>query len=194
MKVAEEIRSCKLCELSQSRINPVPGEGAEDAEIMFIGEGPGAEEDRQGRPFVGAAGKLLNEFLKNAGLQRDSVFITNVVKCRPPGNRRPTYKERESCKPYLQRQIELIKPKIICLLGNTAVQTMLGRNSVSSVHNRLVEKDGLRFIATYHPAAAIYNPQLKTIIQSDISRLKVELEKLKSSRKEVKLHEFFTEC
>ncbi|MEM2210900.1 MAG: uracil-DNA glycosylase [Nitrososphaerales archaeon] len=181
-KIAEEIKNCKLCELSKSRINPVPGEGPEDAEIVFIGEGPGAEEDRQGKPFVGAAGKLLNEFLKNAGIQRAHVFITNVVKCRPPRNRPPTDKERDLCKPYLERQLRLIKPKIICLLGNTAVQTLLGKKSVSSVHKRLIEKNGFNFISTYHPAAAIYNPKLKSIIQEDIVNIKMELERLKYSR------------
>ena len=139
---------------------------------MFIGEAPGAEEDRQGRPFVGAAGRLLTEALSLAGFRREEVFITNIVKCRPPGNRVPTNEERNACIPYLLRQMELIKPRIVCLLGRTPLETLIGPYSISKMRGKVVEKMGYKFFLTYHPAAAIYNPQLKQQFFDDIKTLK----------------------
>ncbi len=170
-KIAEEIITCKKCPLHKRRTNAVPGEGSYNAEVMFIGEAPGAEEDRQGRPFVGAAGKLLTEALTRAGFRREEVFITNIVKCRPPNNRVPTSGEREACLPYLMRQIELIGPRVICLLGRTPLETLIGPYSISKMRGRVMEKNGRKFFLTYHPAAAIYNPSLKEQFFKDIEKL-----------------------
>ena len=174
-KIASEILSCTKCPLHKNRNNAVPGEGNYDAEVMFIGEAPGAEEDRQGRPFVGAAGRLLTEALSLAGFRREEVFITNIVKCRPPGNRVPTNEERNACIPYLLRQMELIKPRIVCLLGRTPLETLIGPYSISKMRGKVVEKMGYKFFLTYHPAAAIYNPQLKQQFLDDIKTLKLLL-------------------
>jgi uracil-DNA glycosylase family 4 len=173
--IAEEIRRCQLCPLHRERINPVPGEGAPNARLMFIGEAPGAEEDRQGRPFVGAAGKLLNETMAKVGLRREDVFITNVVKCRPPGNREPTSEEVKACLPYLSRQIDLIDPKMICLLGNTAIKALLGEPK-AGMRGKSLEKNGRFFFPTIHPAAAIYNPRLKVVLEVHLTKLKALME------------------
>src|SRR5881396_1192015 len=127
--VHSEIIACTKCELHMSRKNAVPGEGPIDAKIMFVGEGPGQNEDEQGRPFVGAAGKLLTELLESIGIKRSDVFITNVVKCRPPSNRAPRKGEIETCNPYLMSQIRLVKPRIVCALGTPAIATLLGENT-----------------------------------------------------------------
>lgn len=187
-KIADEIISCTKCPLHKNRTNAVPGEGNYEAEVMFIGEAPGAEEDRQGRPFVGAAGKLLTEALNEAGFKREEVFITNIVKCRPPGNRVPTTEERNACIPYLLRQLELINPKIVCLLGRTPLETLIGPYSISRMRGRVVEKMGYKFFLTYHPAAAIYNPQLKQQFFDDIKTLKTLLGK--SGRESTSLDSF----
>src|SRR5205807_880478 len=124
--IHSEILECTKCELHKSRTNAVPGEGPYDAKIMFVGEGPGQNEDEQGRPFVGAAGKFLTELLESIGLKRSDVFITNIVKCRPPNNRAPRKSEIETCNPYLQSQIRLINPRILCALGTPAINTLIG--------------------------------------------------------------------
>ncbi|MFQ5951630.1 MAG: uracil-DNA glycosylase [Candidatus Geothermarchaeales archaeon] len=171
-KIAREVRECTLCPLARGRTNAVPGEGSGRAGLVFIGEGPGAEEDAQGRPFVGRAGKLLDEALEAAGLRRKHVYITNVVKCRPPGNRPPRVGERKACvDAHLHRQLEVLKPRVICLLGNTAVQALLGRRALKEVLGRALEHGGHVFFATYHPAAALYNPQLKETIHGHMGLL-----------------------
>ena len=180
--IAEEVRKCTLCRLSEGRTNAVPGEGNGFAKIMFIGEAPGRSEDQQGRPFVGAAGKLLTEALQEAGLSREDVFITNIVKCRPPNNRVPKEEERNACRPYLERQIALINPKIICILGRTAYESLLEGGSITSNRGRLVKHHKRFYFLTVHPAAIIYNPELKTVFRSDLVNLVNELKKLEANR------------
>ncbi|MGH9933790.1 MAG: uracil-DNA glycosylase [Nitrososphaerales archaeon] len=180
--IAEEVRKCTLCRLSEGRTNAVPGEGSSFAKIMFIGEAPGRSEDQQGRPFVGAAGKLLAEALQEAGLSRQDVFITNIVKCRPPNNRVPKEEERNTCRPYLERQISLINPKIICILGRTAYESLLEGGSITSNRGRLVKHDNRLYFLTVHPAAIIYNPELKTVFRNDLLNLVNELKRLEANR------------
>jgi uracil-DNA glycosylase family 4 len=175
-KITEEVRTCILCRLAESRLNAVPGEGPGHAKLFFIGEGPGSEEDRQGRPFVGRAGELLNESLETARLNREEVFITNVVKCRPPSNRTPLMDEAEACEPYLERQVALVEPKIICLLGNTAIERLLGE-AKPGIRGKMINVKGRNFFPTVHPAAAIYNPRLRKVLEIHLARLKAELER-----------------
>jgi len=190
-RVAAEVLSCTKCPLHKGRTRAVPGEGPPHARVMFIGEAPGREEDKQGRPFVGKAGQLLTEALEEAGLRREQVFITNVVKCRPPGNREPTEEEAEACRPYLMRQIALLRPEVICLLGSVATRSLLGEASVSSLRGRFIEREGRRYYVTLHPAAAIYNPGLKSLFKGDIRRLAGELGAPRP-RGAQKLEEFFS--
>ncbi len=170
-KIAEEVRACKKCALHRSRIRSVPGEGPADAEIVLVGEAPGREEDEQGRPFVGRAGRLLNQLLSEAGLKREDLFITNVVKSRPPGNRRPTKNEVKACLPYLWLQLEIIKPKVVGLLGGLATEVILGEKKLTLVRGRVFEKK-YKFVPTYHPAAVLRNPNLKSVLLEDLKRLK----------------------
>lgn len=170
--IAEQVRSCQLCRLSQSRTQAVPGEGPEHAEIMFIGEGPGFHEDRQGRPFVGAAGKFLEELLASIGLDRSQVYITNLVKCRPPGNRDPREDELEACtSAYLDRQIEAINPKVIVTLGRFSMARYFPSARISSVHGRAQSVHGRLVVPMYHPAAALHQPALRSAIEADFRRL-----------------------
>lgn len=171
-----EVKACTKCDLHKSRKNAVPGEGPLDAKIMFVGEGPGQNEDEQGRPFVGAAGKLLTELLESIGLSRSKVFITNIVKCRPPNNRAPRKLEVETCNPYLAEQIRLIKPSIICPLGTPAITTILGEEySATKTHGQLAKRDGRMILPMYHPAAALYDASLKGVLASDFGTLKAIL-------------------
>jgi uracil-DNA glycosylase family 4 len=171
--VHSEIMVCTKCELHKSRKNAVPGEGSLDAKIMFVGEGPGQNEDEQGKPFVGAAGKLLTELLEGIGLGRSDVFITNIVKCRPPNNRAPRKPEIEECNPYLMSQIQLIKPKIVCALGTPAIATLLGGEySATRVHGKPQAKGNITILPMYHPAAALYDASLKGVLASDFMILK----------------------
>lgn len=168
-----EISSCTKCDLHKSRKHAVPGEGPLDATVMFVGEGPGQNEDEQGRPFVGAAGKLLTELLESIGLTRSSVFITNIVKCRPPGNRAPRKSEIETCNPYLTAQMNLIKPKIICALGTPAITTLLGEEyTATKSHGKPVQRAERIILPMYHPAAALYDANLKYVLLSDFKILK----------------------
>lgn len=178
--ISDEVIHCTLCKLSEGRTNAVPGEGSSSAKIMFIGEAPGRSEDEQGRPFVGAAGKLLTEALSEAGLKREEVFITNIVKCRPPNNRVPLREERDACIPYLERQVRLINPKIICILGRTAYESLLGGGSITSNRGKVVRHAGRNYYLTVHPAAVIYNPELKFVFKHDITNLVKELKKMES--------------
>lgn len=175
-QVAKEVIVCTRCDLSKSRRNAAPGEGPADAEIMLIGEGPGYHEDQQGRPFVGAAGQFLNELLAQAGLKREEVWITNVVKCRPPGNRDPQTDELEACNPYLERQIDAIKPTIIITLGRYSMAKFLPGAKISQVHGQM-RRVGDRFVvAMFHPAAALHQQALKPTILADFAKLPKQLE------------------
>ena len=176
--VHSEILECTKCELHKSRTNAVPGEGPPDARIMFVGEGPGQNEDAQGIPFVGAAGKLLTELLESIGLKRSNVFITNIVKCRPPNNRAPRKPEIEACNPYLQSQIKLINPRIVCALGTPAITTLIGDEySASRFHGKPLTRGGVTLLPMYHPAAALYDASLKETLFHDFQILKTLLEK-----------------
>lgn len=191
-ELVEEIRNCKKCRLHKNRRNTVPGEGSLNTKLIFIGEAPGVKEDEEGRPFVGAAGKLLTKLLENNGISREEVFITNVVKCRPPGNREPYDDEIKACLPYLTRQIAMIKPKIIVTLGRVSTKILYSLahipfTSMSKLHGsvRNVYINGLeiKLIATYHPAAALYNPQLRTTLEKDFKLIiTVYREDIRTSR------------
>ena len=180
-KIAANVRGCPLCKLSRSRKNAVPGEGQLSAKIMFIGEAPGRSEDEKGRPFVGAAGRILDELLKKAGIERSEVFITNIVKCRPPNNRVPKEDELTACRPYLDRQIALIKPKVICILGRTAYSSLLGGSSITANRGKIVERAGQKYFLTFHPAAVIYNKDLLSALEADLKKLAVEIKKKEES-------------
>ena len=176
-KIAAEVRGCPLCKLARTRKNAVPGDGQLAAKIMFIGEAPGRSEDEKGRPFVGAAGRILDDLLQKAGIERSQVFITNVVKCRPPNNRVPEEDEAAACRPYLDRQIALIKPKVICILGRTAYSSLLGGGSITTNRGKMVEKAGQKYFLTFHPAAVIYNKSLLAALESDLKKLAKEIKK-----------------
>lgn len=180
-KIAAEVRGCPLCKLARTRKNAVPGEGQLSAKILFIGEAPGRSEDEKGRPFVGAAGRILDELLKKAGIERSEVFITNIVKCRPPNNRVPKEDELTACRPYLDRQIALIKPKVICILGRTAYSSLLGGSSITANRGKIVERAGQKYFLTFHPAAVIYNKGLLSALEADLKKLAVEINKEEES-------------
>jgi uracil-DNA glycosylase family 4 len=176
-KIAGDVRGCPLCKLARTRKNAVPGEGQTSAKIMFIGEAPGRSEDEKGKPFVGAAGQILDNVLKNAGIERSQVFITNIVKCRPPNNRVPEEDELIACRPYLDRQIALIKPKVICILGRTAYSSILGGSSITANRGKIVERSGQKYFSTFHPAAVIYNKSLRSRLEDDLKKLAEEINK-----------------
>jgi uracil-DNA glycosylase len=169
--VASQVAECKLCQLSFSRKKAVPGEGPVTAEIMLIGEGPGFYENEQGRPFVGAAGQYLNELLSKAGVSRAEVFITNVVKCRPPGNRDPQPDELQACAAFLERQIEVINPAVIVTLGRYSMSKFLPNVRISEVHGQPAWVRGRLVVPMFHPAAALHQPSLKTSVERDFARL-----------------------
>ncbi len=184
--IDEEVRNCLKCRLSKTRKNAVPGEGNIDSRVVFIGEAPGYWEDAKGRPFVGAAGKLLDEMLLKAGFLRNEVYITNVVKCRPPGNRDPRPDEIEPCTPYLDRQIDSIKPKFIVTLGRHSASCILSKmgyeiSGITRARGRIYEAElwgcNIRVIPTFHPAAALYDVKLKDYLEKDFQLLKKELER-----------------
>ncbi len=171
-EISDNINACRSCPLYEMRIKAVPGEGSLDSEIIFIGEGPGREEDLTGRPFVGAAGRLLDELLKTIGLARSDVFIGNIVKCRPPGNRVPNPKEVEACLPYLYAQIAIIQPRIVCTLGNTPLNTLVAdKLTIGAIHGQVLTKDGFDFFPMYHTAAALYHNELKSVLEKDFLKL-----------------------
>jgi uracil-DNA glycosylase family 4 len=170
-KIVAEIRACEACALHFSRARTVPGEGPEDAQIMFIGEGPGFHEDQQGRPFVGAAGKFLEELLAMIGLSREDVYITNVVKCRPPGNRDPRQDEIDACQHYLDRQIALIRPKIIVTLGRFSMARYFPNAKISQIHGQARKIDGVLYYPMYHPAAALHQGSLRPRVEEDMAKI-----------------------
>lgn len=170
-QVAAEAAVCKLCDLQYSRKLAVPGEGPANAQIMFIGEGPGFHENEQGRPFVGAAGRFLDELLASIKMRRADVFITNVVKCRPPGNRDPKIEEIEACSGYLERQIQALRPKVIVPLGRHSLASFLPNAKIGEVHGRGVKAHGRLIVPMYHPAAALHQASLRQVIESDFKKL-----------------------
>ena len=170
-KVAQEVFVCTQCDLHYSRVNAVPGEGPANAQIMFIGEGPGFHENQQGRPFVGAAGRFLEELLNDIGLKRTDVFITNIVKCRPPGNRDPEPEEIEACNQYLERQIHTINPKVIVTLGRYSMNRFLPNAKISDIHGQAMNVKGRLVVAMFHPAAALHQRSLRPVIEKDFSQL-----------------------
>jgi DNA polymerase len=167
----EQIRNCTLCTLAQGRTRAVPGEGPENAMVMFIGEAPGFHEDKSGRPFVGAAGRFLEDLLADIGMHRQDVYIANVVKCRPPGNRAPTPPEREACKPYLDRQIALIKPRVVVTLGRFSMARYFPGSKISTIHGKPRKIDGVLYYPMYHPAAALHQPSLRSAVVEDMKRI-----------------------
>ncbi len=182
-KIKNEVLKCRKCSLYKTRTYPVIGEGSHQAKIMFIGEGPGFNEDKTGRPFCGAAGKILDELLESAGIKREEIYICNILKCRPPNNRNPKKEEIESCTLYLERQIEIIKPKIICTLGNYSTVFIFEKfglkdkiQGISKIHGKIFKSSNLfgsfDIIPFYHPAVVAYNQNMKEILKKDFQILK----------------------
>src|SRR5437879_3368506 len=169
--LAARIRGCTLCRLHEGREHAVPGEGPNDAKLFLVGEAPGRHEDEQGRPFVGAAGKVLDAILENAGLSRRDAFITNVVKCRPPQNRKPRPDEIAACRPYLVAQIRAVRPAVLVPLGDTAVTSLAGPAAdFAAARRRSARFERTPVIATYHPAATLYNRRLTKVVEEDLAR------------------------
>jgi DNA polymerase len=176
LKIREDLGECTRCKLHRGRNKIVFGDGSPQAQLVFVGEGPGADEDAQGLPFVGRAGKLLTQMIEAMGLQRRDVYICNVVKCRPPGNRQPEPDEVETCSPFLFRQLDSIKPKVIVCLGATAFQTLLHTNrSISHYRGQWLDYRGYKMLATYHPAYLLRNPAAKSEVWKDLQKVMAEL-------------------
>lgn len=169
--IDQQVRSCTLCELHRTRTNAVPGSGHSDADIMFIGEAPGWNEDKQGLPFVGAAGTFLNEMIETIGIDRESVFITNIVKCRPPGNRDPLPDEIAACGRYLDEQIRLINPKLIVTLGRYSMSRWFPNERISRIHGKPHRFGDVTVVPMYHPAAALHQSSLRATIETDMRKL-----------------------
>ena len=177
--LATQIRSCVQCPLHATRTKAVPGEGTPSARVMLIGEAPGRDEDQRGQPFVGAAGRFLDQMLAGSGVNRGDLFITNTVKCRPENNRPPRKREVDTCTSlYLFEQIELINPALIMLLGSVATKKLLGVNSVNAVRGRVIEHNNRKYLAGYHPAASFYREDMAENIRQDFALLRQELQKL----------------
>jgi len=174
-RIAKEVSACTKCVLHESRKNPVPGDGPANAEIMFIGEGPGFHENEQGHPFVGASGKFLDQLLAQAGVTREDVFIANVVKCRPPGNRDPQPDELAACDTYLEAQIEVVNPSIIVTLGRFSMNKFFPGAKISAVHGQMKKIDDRFVIPMFHPAAALHQAALKPSILGDFAKLPDQL-------------------
>lgn len=179
-----QVRACTLCALSRSRIQAVPGSGDPGARIMIVGEAPGKNEDEQGVPFVGAAGQLLNKLLATIAIPRGEVYITNIIKCRPPANRDPLPDEVVACSPYLDQQVALIRPAVILLLGRHAVQRLLpGSDGISKIHGSLVERGDRAYVPLYHPAAALYNGFLVETLQADFQKVRGYIDVIEQQRR-----------
>lgn len=168
--ISDSIRECKACELHLTRINAVPGDGP-PSWIMLVGEAPGSTEDAQGRPFVGSAGQFLGELLSVAGLTREDVFITNVIKCRPPSNRNPKTGEVSACIGHLNRQMEAIRPRLVCILGSIALRYLLGKGSITQARGTPVLRNGVVYFPTLHPAASLYDRNKKDLLIEDFENL-----------------------
>jgi uracil-DNA glycosylase family 4 len=181
-EISSEVSSCRRCGLHKFRTNAVVGEGSPDAQIMLVGEAPGRNEDLQGRPFVGKAGKFLDELLESAGMERGDVYICNILKCRPPGKRNPKPEEIRACTPYLDRQIAAIRPKVICPMGNFAAGYILEKfgfraEGIGKIHGNVYRVSNLllpdsRIIPLYHPASAVYNPEMRYTLIEDFRKIK----------------------
>lgn len=180
-----EIADCPLCVLARTRSRTVPGSGPSDTELMLIGEAPGQREDEQGVPFVGAAGRFLDELLAGIGLARDRVYVANVVKCRPPGNRDPEPEEIAACRPFLDRQIEIVDPKVIVTLGRFSMQRWFPGTAISRVHGQPRRVDGRIVVPMYHPAAALHRGSLREVIQADFARLPALIEQARREESRV---------
>jgi uracil-DNA glycosylase family 4 len=167
----KEIALCQQCEIAKYRNRVVPGEGAESADIMFIGEAPGWHEDQQGRPFVGPAGKFLDELLASIGLKRSQVYIANVIKCRPQGNRDPLPTEIQNCRAWLERQIEIVNPRMIVTLGRYSMAMFFPGKSISKVHGTAQRRENVLYYAMYHPAAALHQASLRQEIEADMLKI-----------------------
>jgi len=181
-EIAQQTAVCTRCKLHHSRKHAVPGHGNPHASIMFIGEGPGFHENEQGLPFVGAAGQFLDELLSAANLSREDVFITNVVKCRPPGNREPLIEELEACKPYLDRQIAAINPDIIVTLGRISMGYFINNGKISGIHGKSFWTNGRMIVPMYHPAAALHQPSIKDVVRKDFMKLPGLVKKAQETR------------
>ena len=171
-----QVRACTQCPLYRGRTKAVPGDGPVDALIMFVGEAPGFHEDQQGIPFVGAAGRLLNELLEKSGIDRKRVFITNVIKCRPPGNRDPAIEEVEACKHYLDQQIEIMSPKVVVTLGRHSMARAFTEDKISQIHGQPRTVAGQVYFPMYHPAAALHQPSLRSVVEADFVLLRALLD------------------
>ena len=182
-KIKQQVTECTKCELSQTRNNSVPGKGNFKSDVIFVGEAPGKNEDLKGEPFIGIAGKKLSSALESAGIKREEVYITNIVKCRPPKNRVPTSIERDTCQNYLKKEIEIIKPKIICILGNTAFGSLLDGKEIIKFRGKIVSKDNQLYFLTVHPAATIYNQKLINVLKRDMKKLFKVIKELKDKKK-----------
>ena len=180
--VRKNVIECTKCELNKTRTNSVPGKGNFHSDVIFVGEAPGRNEDLKGEPFVGVAGKKLSLALENAGISRDDIYITNTVKCRPPNNRVPSKIEKETCQDYIKKEIEIIKPKIICVLGNTAFGSILGGTEITKYRGKIGKKDGQLYFITIHPAATIYNQGLIEVLKEDVKKLFKIITELKNGK------------
>jgi uracil-DNA glycosylase len=180
----DQIKVCQKCDLAKGRNNTVPGEGPEQAEIMLIGEAPGFHEDRQGRPFVGAAGNLLDELLAGINLKRDQIYICNVLKCRPPQNRDPQPDEMEACKAYLDQQIALINPKVIITISRFAMTRWFVDKKISEIHGKPRKIGDLVILPMYHPAAALHQPSLRSVLADDFKKIPGILKEMANLKEE----------
>ena len=185
-KIVQEVISCKKCGLYKNRLNPVVGEGSLEAKIMFVGEAPGANEDKTGVPFCGAAGGILDGLLGKVNIDRKDIYITNILKCRPPGNRNPAKEEIKMCTPYLDRQIEIIRPKVICCLGNFATFYIMEKfglkdkvKGISKIHGSIFDYQSIfasmKIMPLYHPAVVTYNVNMKPVLEKDFIKLRMFL-------------------
>ncbi|MBA4718725.1 MAG: uracil-DNA glycosylase [Nitrosopumilus sp.] len=180
--IKQNVIKCTKCNLCKTRTNAVPGKGNFQSDVIFVGEAPGRNEDKNREPFIGVAGKKLSIALDEAGISREDVYITNIVKCRPPNNRVPSTNERDTCKEYLKQEISIIKPKIICILGNTAFNSILGGSEITKFRGKVVRKDNLLYFLTIHPAATIYNQKLIDVLKNDIIKLFELIKELKNNK------------
>jgi uracil-DNA glycosylase family 4 len=178
-KVKDQVIDCQKCSLYKTRTLPVIGQGSHQTKAIFVGEAPGANEDRTGVPFCGAAGNILTELLASIGCQRDDVYIANILKCRPPGNRDPLPNEIEACTYYLEKQIEILRPKLICSMGNYAAAFILRKfglgdqvQGISKIHGQIFDTDDFKIVALYHPAVAVYNANMKDVLKKDLEKVK----------------------
>ena len=184
--IKQNVIKCTKCDLCKTRTNAVPGKGNFQSDVIFVGEAPGRNEDKQGEPFIGVAGKKLSIALDEVGISREQVYITNIVKCRPPSNRVPKTSERDTCQEYLKQEISIIKPKIICILGNTAFNSILGGSEITKFRGKVVRKNNQLYFLTIHPAATIYNQKLIDLLKKDIVKLFDLIRELKNN-KEMKI-------